>query len=116
MSTFSRTMVRNALSLFFAMQFLVWQTQAGADDDQAECDPGEDPDPIPFVINGGFLLLILAVVISLWALALVCEEYFVPSLQVLCKRGKVPDSVAGMSSFLAAVDFHINRSCLYFFP
>jgi len=48
-----------------------------------------------FVSNGGFLFLLLGVFLSLWALALVCEEFFVPALQVLCDRWKIPQSVAG---------------------
>lgn len=95
MNCFSRTISCKILAAAVVIPCLFQQVKAEATDDQASCDPGDDPDPSVFVINGGFLLLILTVVISLWALALVCEDYFVPSLQVLCKRGKVPDSVAG---------------------
>lgn len=63
--------------------------------DNESCSTDADVHISSFIKDGGFLVLILAVVVSLWALALVCEEYFVPSLQVLCRRWKVPDSVAG---------------------
>jgi len=61
----------------------------------ASCQVSVSVDIPSFISDGGFLLLIAAVIISLWALALVCEDFFVPALQVLCKKWNVPDSVAG---------------------
>jgi hypothetical protein len=53
-------------------------------------------DVVPaWVSNGGFLLLILASLCSLWGMAHVCEEYFCPALSIFCLRWQVPDSVAG---------------------
>lgn len=36
-----------------------------------------------------------------WALAVVCEEFFVPSLNILCEELNIPDDVAG-ATFMAA--------------
>jgi Ca2+/Na+ antiporter len=36
-----------------------------------------------------------------WGLAIVCEEYFVPSLNILCEELNIPDDVAG-ATFMAA--------------
>jgi Ca2+/Na+ antiporter len=36
-----------------------------------------------------------------WGLAVVCEEYFVPSLNILCEELNIPDDVAG-ATFMAA--------------
>ena len=38
-----------------------------------------------FVIDGGFIILIMAVLYALWAISYVCEDFFVPALEVLCK-------------------------------
>lgn len=38
---------------------------------------------------------------SLWGLAVVCEDYFVPSITIMCERNKIPDDVAG-ATFMAA--------------
>jgi len=64
-------------------------------DDDASCQADSDVEVSTFIRDGGFMILICTCIISLWALALVCEEFFVPALQILCKRWKVPDSVAG---------------------
>ena len=39
--------------------------------------------------------------VSLWGLAVVCEDYFVPSITIMCERNKIPDDVAG-ATFMAA--------------
>ncbi|KAJ1462823.1 Sodium/calcium exchanger protein-domain-containing protein [Pelagophyceae sp. CCMP2097] len=46
-------------------------------------------------------ILVLATLTLFWALAVVCEERFVPALQVLCDRGKIPDDVAGATLMAA---------------
>ena len=40
-------------------------------------------------------LWILVVAYMFWGLAHVCEEFLVPSLNVLCERCRIPDDVAG---------------------
>lgn len=73
-----------------------------ADDDDSPCSKGAAVDPSPDWVNyGGFLFLIVLVIQMFWALALVCEEFFVPALNVLCEELKVPDDVAG-ATFMAA--------------
>ncbi|CAN0313206.1 unnamed protein product, partial [Ectocarpus fasciculatus] len=54
-----------------------------------------------WVEDGGFLILILGVSAMFWGLAVVCEEYFVPALNILCEELNVPDDVAG-ATFMAA--------------
>ena len=81
-----------------------------ADDDNSACAADTSTDVGDFITNGGFILLVIAVMISLWTLALVCEEFFVPALQVLCRKWKVPDSVAG-SLIMAAGN---NAVCIMY--
>jgi Ca2+/Na+ antiporter len=45
-----------------------------------------------------------------WGLALVCEEYFVPALNILCEEANIPDDVAG-ATFMAAGG-HIHIFCI----
>ncbi len=59
------------------------------------------PEPDPFSKNGGYILYIIGTIASLYSLAYVCEEYFVPALQLMCVKHKIPDSVAG--SFIMAL-------------
>ena len=58
-----------------------------------------------FVNNGGFILLIIAVLYSLWAISYCCEDFFVPALEVFCKRYNIPDSAAGAIVMAAGNDF-----------
>ena len=61
------------------------------------CLTGEDPDE-------AFNLLALWIVICLYmfyGLALVCEEFLVPALNVLCERCNIPDDVAGATLMAA---------------
>lgn len=51
--------------------------------------------------DGGFLLLFLGVSAMFWGLAAVCEEYFVPALNILCEELNIPEDVAG-ATFMAA--------------
>ena len=78
----------------FTGLLLLWLLPLAFADDSS-CASGGQADLSPVVTDGGFILLIIAVMISLWALALVCEDFFVPALQVLCVKWNVPDSVAG---------------------
>lgn len=49
----------------------------------------------------GFLLLVVSVCAMFWALAVVCEDYFVPALNILCEELNVSNDVAG-ATFMAA--------------
>ena len=57
-----------------------------------------------FVVDGGFIILIIAVLYALWAISYVCEDFFVPALEVLCKKNDIPDSVAGAIVMAAGND------------
>ena len=46
---------------------------------------GLEPSP-PWVNNGGIILLVITVIAMFWGLSLVCEDYFVPALNVLCEE------------------------------
>jgi K+-dependent Na+/Ca+ exchanger-like protein len=71
--------------------------------DESNCDPNTHVEPDD-VTRYGFILLILGSVASLWAMAVVCEDFFVPALKVLCKKYKIKDSVAGSSILAAGAD------------
>ena len=62
------------------------------------------PSVPDWVRYGGFLLLILASLMSLWGMAHICEDYFCPALHVFCVRWNVPDSVAGSLVMAAGND------------
>lgn len=73
------------------------------DDDEFEKDVGNDDaeGPSVFTEDGGWALYFVLMLMSFWALAVVVEEYFVPALNVLCDKLKLPDDVAG-ATFMAA--------------
>ena len=45
--------------------------------------------------------LLLAMGASFWGLATVCENYFVPALNLLCDLWRIPDDVAGATLMAA---------------
>ena len=51
--------------------------------------------------NGGFLLYLLGMLYTFAALAIVCDDYFVPSLEVISETLNLSDDVAG-ATFMAA--------------
>lgn len=55
----------------------------------------------PWIGNGGIIILVLGIVIMFWALAIVCEEYFVPALMILCEVLNLSDDVAGATLMAA---------------
>lgn len=55
--------------------------------------------------NGpGAILLVVGALYSLWCLAFVVEEFFVPALEIFCRKNKIPDSVAGSLVMAAGND------------
>ena len=70
--------IRHLFYLFFILAFALIPINASDDDDSD--DDIEDPEP--WVKNGGFVVLIIGMVVMFWALAAVCEDFFVPSLNV----------------------------------
>eukprot|EP00935_MAST-01C_sp_MAST-1C-sp1_P002113 g2113.t1 len=69
--------------------------------DSDKCAPGKEECVATWLLDGGFVAIIIVVMIVFWALALVCEEFFVPALNVMCTEAKIPDDVAG-ATFMAA--------------
>lgn len=63
--------------------------------------PDKEECVAKWVANGGFVALGATMMVMFWALAIICEEFFVPALNVMCERLKVPDDVAG-ATFMAA--------------
>jgi Ca2+/Na+ antiporter len=54
-----------------------------------------------WIKDGGWIILFIALMVSFWGLAVVCEDYFVPAITILCEYNKIPDDVAG-ATFMAA--------------
>ena len=90
-------------------------------DDSTCADIIADVAPPAWLSYGGIILVLLVVVIMFWALAVVCEDYFVPALHVFCESANIPDDVAGatfmaagasspemFTSFLSLLVFHSN--------
>ena len=48
-----------------------------------------------WIKDGGFILIVYGLTTCFYALAFVCDEYFVRSLEVFIERFKVPENVAG---------------------
>jgi solute carrier family 24 (sodium/potassium/calcium exchanger), member 5 len=75
------------------------------DDSKASCEAAQnEPTLSPFVKDGGFLILIMTSILSLYGMAYVCEEFFCHALEVFCRRWNVPDSVAGSLVMAAGND------------
>jgi K+-dependent Na+/Ca+ exchanger-like protein len=102
----SKTTILSKIFLLFSVIYCA--TAIDIDDDLGftdvglKCTNGSDVEDAPaWVKYGGFLLLFVIVIQMFWALALICEEFFVPALTVLCEEFKIPDDVAG-ATFMAA--------------
>ena len=69
---------------------------------ESDCEDASSKGESPkWIRDGGFLILLLGVCVMFWGLALVCEEYFVPALNIMCEEANIPDDVAG-ATFMAA--------------
>ncbi|OAF71228.1 Na(+)/K(+)/Ca(2+)-exchange protein 2 [Intoshia linei] len=53
------------------------------------------------ILNGGFILHIIGMLYMFLALAIICDEFFVPSLNVIIHRFNISEDVAG-ATFMAA--------------
>lgn len=60
-----------------------------------------DPPVQPWESHGGFMVYILCACVVFFMMEVICDEYFVPALQILCKKLNLSDSVAG-ATFMAA--------------
>jgi K+-dependent Na+/Ca+ exchanger-like protein len=47
------------------------------------------------------IIIVIGLFVAFWGLAVVCEDYFVPSITIMCEYNKIPDDVAG-ATFMAA--------------
>jgi len=61
-----------------------------------ECDPLEDWEN-----NGGVIFYFLCMIYIFLGVAIICDEFFVDSLEEITRRLKIPDDVAG-ATFMAA--------------
>ena len=48
-----------------------------------------------------FIALVLGMMVCFWGLATVCEEFFVPALNLVCEKFNIPDDVAGATLMAA---------------
>mmetsp|Transcript_14064 Transcript_14064/g.23385 ORF Transcript_14064/g.23385 Transcript_14064/m.23385 type:complete len:785 (+) Transcript_14064:66-2420(+) len=88
------------LVLALAISFSVVHADTSTDD--CPCCQSSAIEASPDWVNyGGIIILLITVIAMFWALALVCEEFFVPALNILCEEWKIPDDVAG-ATFMAA--------------
>lgn len=51
-------------------------------------------------LKGGFLLCVAVSLYMFWAIAIICDDYFVPALDVICERLNLQSDVAG-ATFMA---------------
>lgn len=57
--------------------------------------------------NGAIILHIIGVMYMFVALAIVCDEFFVPSLDVIIEKLDITDDVAG-ATFMAGLFLYLN--------
>lgn len=65
-------------------------------DASSPCDGGDEEEVPIWIKNGGFVVVVFGMIILFWALAEVCDNYFVASLLVLCEENKIPDNVISL--------------------
>ncbi len=73
-------------------------------DDENQTKGNEYPDDLlswDQIKNGGFVLYIIGVIYMFVALAIVCDEFFVPALEVIIDKLNISEDVAG-ATFMAA--------------
>ena len=67
----------------------------------SECDAEEEDATEAWMSQGGFLIFFVFVSMSFWGLAVVCEDFFVPALNLLCDDLKLDNDVAGATIMAA---------------
>jgi cytosine/uracil/thiamine/allantoin permease len=78
------------LLVIFCFSFLALTVNAGSNTDSCE-DVDENAPNAAWINDGGYIIVIWGVCVMFWGLALVCEEFFVPALHVLCEEWQIPD-------------------------
>ena len=78
------------------------------------CDGGEGEELPIWIKNGGFILVFLGMIVLFWALAEVCDHYFVASLLVLCEEKKIPDNVISHYYLLPFNHCFFMDGCFFF--
>lgn len=81
---------RNFINFLVVCTTLLFIVNAGTETETCEEVDQNKPNPA-WIDNGGYIIVLWGVCVMFWALALVCEEYFVPALHVLCEEWQIPD-------------------------
>jgi Sodium/calcium exchanger protein len=55
----------------------------------------------------GFIPIIIGMIVMFWGLTLICEEYCVPAISVVCQRNKISDDFAGSTAIGAGLSLPI---------
>lgn len=64
--------------------------------DSSSCLASSDLPPTPqWLVEGGFIPVILGVAAMFWGITFVCEEFAVPAISAFCKRNRFSDSLTG---------------------
>jgi len=66
-----------------------------------DCKDVTADDTDEWIEKGGFIILFGTIILCFWGMAVVCEDYYVPALKILCLEYSISDAVAG-STFMAA--------------
>jgi len=63
--------------------------------EQSPCISSYVPYSPPWLKYGGFIIVVIIMMICFWGLALVCDHYFCSALMILCEDKGIPENVAG---------------------
>jgi K+-dependent Na+/Ca+ exchanger-like protein len=92
----------NKINYIFLICLFLFTTCISGVNHDFDCTAHElNGEPPSWVNNGGIILILIGLVIMFWSLAIICEEYFVPALHILCVELKIADDIAG-ATFMAA--------------
>jgi Ca2+/Na+ antiporter len=89
--------MNKSLHFLVCIGFALFFGRAAAQD----CESDEEETTEKWITNGGFIIFFLFVAMSFWGLAVVCEDYFVPALNLLCDDLKLDNDVAGATIMAA---------------
>jgi hypothetical protein len=63
-------------------------------------------------VNGGVLVYIIGMVYTFMGLAVVCDEFFVPALEVMIEKFSISDDVAGATLMAVRIFCYVIQCCL----